>query len=63
MVDAGYMLITNGLADIEMNCVEVITPVGGISVAKQTLWKIEVPGTSPSRFLPSCVYARQYCCF
>jgi hypothetical protein len=63
MADAGYMSITGDLVDIEMNCVVMIPAVGGISVVKQTIQKTEVPGTTPSRFSPSCVYTRQYCCF
>lgn len=63
MADAGYMSVTNNLVDIEMNCLEMIPAVGGISVVKQTIQKTEVNGTSLSRYSPSCVYTRQYCCF
>ena len=63
MADAGYMSVTNNLVDIEMNCLEMIPAVDGISVVKQTIQKTEVNGTSHSRYSPSCVYTRQYCCF
>jgi hypothetical protein len=46
MADAGYVLITD-VADIEINCIEMIPAVGGISVVKQTVRKTEVPGTTP----------------
>lgn len=46
MADAGYVLITD-VADIEINCIEMIPAVGGISVGKQTVRKTEVPGTTP----------------